>query len=160
MRMTHRSALGIGKLTCDICGNSELLIDGLQARRPWDQLRLTALGQERRLLTACGHVLGMDCLETWDRTCHKSSEQTKFTCPCCRFDLDPPRCSAHRLTAVTDLGMAIERLEMGVNVDVIRLSGHSNNEDAAHCSRCQEEGQTRHDQGLDLYATDGIRRVL
>ncbi|KAM7216368.1 hypothetical protein V8F06_008290 [Rhypophila decipiens] len=151
LRMTPRSERGIGKLTCSICNDTDLVFDGLQDRQPWDELRLTALRQERTLLTACGHVLGMDCLETWDKTCDESNGQTKFTCPWCRFDLDPPRCSAHHLTAVTDLGIAIEQLDMGVNVNVIQPSGHSNNEDAAHCSRCQEEGQTRRDRGLDLY---------
>ncbi|KAK4212732.1 hypothetical protein QBC37DRAFT_374795 [Rhypophila decipiens] len=65
------TSLGIKAPICLICNESEISIDHL---RPL----LVGSFVEGGLLTACGHVLGKRCMETWEKHCRDTRE--KFTC--------------------------------------------------------------------------------
>lgn len=81
-----------GPVTCDIFLEGELSIIGLHPRLDSEDAGKL---QQDAVLTVCGHVFGEPCLEAWEMDCVQRG--APFTCPKCRFDLDPERCLVHSL---------------------------------------------------------------
>lgn len=129
--------------TCLICNEAELVINGIQDRRSDEELARTGIIQEDGVMAACGHIFGRQCLDAWEELCSKSSRS--FTCPACRFDLDPRRCPKHRLEApVTDL--AVGTRKFGLIFDNLQATGHANKAAADQCWDCQMHGMTNRER--------------
>lgn len=91
----RRSGQPTGSVKCMICGDAHLIIDGIEGPRDAADLEAAGITQECGVLAACGHIFGEDCLENWRRM--RGRQHEPFSCPFCRFDLDPPRCSDHEV---------------------------------------------------------------
>ncbi|KAM7203393.1 hypothetical protein V8F20_003987 [Naviculisporaceae sp. PSN 640] len=133
---------------CKICNEAELVIRGLQKRRSKRRLAASGKTQEQGVLAACGHVFGRTCLKRW-RDTSVNELGRKFTCPMCRFDLNPDRCDKHGLKSFRNL--AKEKKKFGLVTNNVQPDGHENAKTAEKCLDCSTRGMAereRADLGL------------
>ncbi|KAM7203394.1 hypothetical protein V8F20_003988 [Naviculisporaceae sp. PSN 640] len=128
---TKQSGGRVGRVNCPVCDN-ELVIDGIQEQRSEANMEEHGITQERGFLAACGHVFGSQCLSTWSWEC--AQKVKPFTCPSCRFNLDPPRCRQHYMKV--SIPLARNPGSFRLLEDKVKPLGDEHMAAAEHCLNC------------------------